>query len=415
MKRQNIAFPEASPSRGQGERCCGRYYRRVRAEQGFLPREPGAPLRVLLVIKCLGFGGAERLLVDMVAAGDQCVEYEVAYVLGHQDGLVSTVVAGGTPVHNLGAAHDADPRWLLAFRRLLVEGHYDIVHFHLAYAAALGQLVVASLPRATRPGLVYTEHQLWGRTPLVLKALMHASMGKRERVVAVSQASADSLPPRLRARATMLVHSVDLSQSDSLIARRAELRSSVRSELGVGDDEFLFTTVANFRHEKGYDVLLDAARLLADRGLPVRIAAAGRGPLRTTLHARHIELALNDRFQFLGQRDDALRLMAGSDAFVLASRQEGLPVTLMEATSLGLPIVATRVGGVPQVLEHEVNALLVPPNDPGALLEAMARLAMDPDLRDRLGRQARLRSSMFDVGQASRAVGDIYRQMARVP
>ncbi len=107
--------------------------------------------------------------------------------------------------------------------------------------------------------------------------------------------------------------------------------------------------------------------------------------------------------------------MAGSDAFVLASRQEGLPVTLMEATSLGLPIVATRVGGVPQVLEHEVNALLVPPNDPGALLEAMARLATDPDLRDRLGRQARLRSSMFDVGQASRAVGDIYRQMARVP
>ena len=88
-------------------------------------------------------------------------------------------------------------------------------------------------------------------------------------------------------------------------------------------------------------------------------------------------------------------------------------MTLMEATSLGLPIVATRVGGVPQVLEHEVNALLVPPNDPSALAEAMARLAGDPDLRDRLGRQAKLRSSMFDVGKASRAVGALYRQVVR--
>jgi L-malate glycosyltransferase len=366
------------------------------------------------VIKCLGYGGAERLLVDMVAAADrQRIHYEVAYVLRKQDALVPPIVAGGTPVHALGAAGDADPRWLAAFRRVLVEGRYDVVHFHLAYAAALGQLVVASLPRSSRPGLVYTEHQLWGRTPLVLKALMHASMGSRERVVTVSQASQDSLPVHMRNRATMVVHGVDLSQSDSLIDRRQELRASVRSELGVDDEEVLFMTVANFRHEKGYDVLLNAARLVADRKLPIRIAAAGRGPLGETLRARHVELALGDRFQFLGQRDDALRLLTGSDAFLLASRQEGLPVTLMEATSLGLPIVATRVGGVPQVLDSEVNALLVPPNDPEALVEAMTRLASDQGLRDRLGRQAKLRSSMFDIAEAGRAVGDIYLQVAR--
>ena len=144
------------------------------------------------------------------------------------------------------------------------------------------------------------------------------------------------------------------------------------------------------------------------------IVAAGRGPLSTTLHARHVDLALGDRFQFLGQRDDVLRLMVGADGFVLASRQEGLPVALMEATSVGLPIVATAVGGVPQVLEHEVDALLVPPNDPAALVEAMTRLASDPELRDRLGRQAKLRSSMFDVVEASRSVGDIYQRLGRV-
>jgi glycosyltransferase involved in cell wall biosynthesis len=70
------------------------------------------------------------------------------------------------------------------------------------------------------------------------------------------------------------------------------------------------------------------------------------------------------------------------------------------------------VGGIPQILEDEVDALLVPPGDPGALVEAMARLASDPELRERLGRRAKLRSSMFDIVEASRTVGDIYRQVS---
>jgi glycosyltransferase involved in cell wall biosynthesis len=293
-----------------------------------------------------------------------------------------------------------------------VRGRYDVVHFHLPFAAALGQLVVASLPRSSRPGVVYTEHSLWDRERFANRALLRASMSKGERLVAVSQASYDALPAPLRRRATIVVHGVDLSRSDSLIARRAELRDAVRSELGVGDEELLFMTVANLRPEKGYDVLLTAARFIADNGLPIRIAAVGRGPLSTALTARHLDLALGERFQFLGQRDDVLQLLAGADAFVLASLHEGLPVALMEATSVGLPIVASSVGGVPQVLEDGVDALLVPPGDPGSLVDAMKRLASDPELRERLGRHAKLRSSMFDIAEASRAVGDIYLRVA---
>jgi glycosyltransferase involved in cell wall biosynthesis len=404
------------PRRASGSREVGRdrYYRRVSVDQGLPAQAPSDPLRVLLVIKCLGYGGAERLLVDMVAASDRRrFDYEVAYVLRSQDALVPSIVKGGTPVHALGAAHDADLRWMVALHRVLMEGQFDVVHFHLPYAAALGQLAVASLPRSARPGVVYTEHSLWNRTPLVIKALMRVSMGRGQQLVTVSQASHDALPGPLRHRAKMVVHGIDLSRSDSLMARRADLRAELRAELEVGDDEFLFMTVANLRPEKGYDVLLDAARTIADRGLPVRIAAVGSGPLDTVLHARHVDLALGDRFQFLGERHDVLRLLAGADAFVLASLQEGLPVTLMEATSVGLPIVATSVGGVPQVLEHEVDALVVPPSDPGALVEAMTRLASDPGLQDRLGRQAKVRSSMFDIVEANRIVGEIYRQVSR--
>jgi glycosyltransferase involved in cell wall biosynthesis len=375
---------------------------------------PDHPLRVLLVITCLGYGGAERLLVDMVAAGDrERFHYEVAYVLRDQDALVPAVVANGTRVHALGATRNADLRWMAALRQLLARGRYDVVHFHLPYAAALGQLVVGSVPRSSRPGVVYTEHSLWDRERFANRALLRATMNRGEQLVAVSQASYDALPVPLRRRATIVVHGVDLSRSDSLIARRAELRDGVRSELGVGDEELLFMTVANLRPEKGYDVLLTAARSIADNGLPIRIAAVGRGPLRSSLHARHLDLALGERFQFLGQRDDVLQLLAGADAFVLASLHEGLPVALMEATSVGLPIVASSVGGVPHVLEDGVDALLVPPGDPGALVDAMKRLASDPELRERLGRHAKLRSTMFDIAEAGRAVGDIYLRVAR--
>ncbi len=368
---------------------------------------------MLAVIKCLGYGGAERLLVDMAAKVDRArFDYEVAYILREQNALVPAMRAGGTPVHCLGAAHNADLRWMGALRGLLVRGRYDVVHFHLPQAAAFGQLVVASLPRAQRPGVVYTEHSLWDRAKFVNRVLLRASLGRGERLVTVSQASYDALPVSLQRRATTVVHGVDLSQSDSLVARRAEYRALVRTELAVDDDEFLFLAVANLRPEKGYDVLLDAAKVIADADLPIRIAAVGRGPLRDALRARQIELGLEDRFRFLGQRGDVLQLLAGADAFVLASHHEGLPVALMEATSVGLPIVASRVGGIPQVLEDEVDAILVPPGEAVPLADAMKRLASDPTLRDRLGRQAKLRSSTFDIAEASRSVSDIYLQVA---
>ena len=367
---------------------------------------------MLLVIKCLGYGGAERLVVDMVATVDRPrFDVEVAYVLRAQDALVPAIRAGGTLVHSLGAAHNGDLRWMAALRSLLVAGNYDVVHFHLPYAAAFGQLVVASLPRSARPAVVYTEHSLWDRAKLVNRVLLRSSMANGERLVAVSQASYDALPVPLQQRATTVVHGVDLSLSDSLVARRGELRALVRSELAVDDEEFLFLTVANLRPEKGYDVLLDAAKIVAGSDVPIRIAAVGRGPLKDLLERVTQNWTWETVSSSSASAMTCCRCWRAADAFVLASHHEGLPVALMEATSVGLPIVASRVGGIPQALEDGVDALLVPPGEPHLLAQAMERVASDPELSERLGRRAKLRSSMFDIAEANRAVGDIYLQV----
>ena len=368
--------------------------------------------RVLLVIKCMGYGGAERLLVDLLAARDRSAfDYEFAYVLEAENALVPAVQASGVTVHCLGARHNGDLRWTLRLRRLLMEGRFDIVHFHLPYAAALGRLVARSLPRGQRPILMYTEHSLWHKTVAPVRTLNRATIRLDKALVAVSPAADDALPASLRDHATVVVHGVDLAHSDALLSRANEIRAEVRSELGVSPEEILVIAVANLRVEKGYDVLLETARILADQGLPIRIASVGRGPLEVELNERHRALGLGDRFTFLGQRDDVLRLMVGSDVFVLASHHEGLPVSLMEAMSVGLPVVATAVGGVPQFVADSEEGLLVAPGRPDLLADALVRVCSDPELRRRLGQGARRKGTVFDVRSASAKIEDIYRRL----
>jgi glycosyltransferase involved in cell wall biosynthesis len=365
-----------------------------------------------LLIKGLGLGGAERLLVDVVSARDRTrFDYEVAYVLAAQDALVSRLEDAGVPVHCLGATSSSDLRWTASLRRLLVREPFDVLHAHLPYTAAFGRLVALSVPRSKRPRLVYTEHSLWNKAAVLTKALNRATVGVDSALIVVSVAARDALPRALRARARVVVHGVDRARFAALMGRRDAIRGEVRSELGIGDDEVLSLTVANLRSEKGYDVLLEAARLAVAAGAPVRFVSVGRGPLEAELAATARATGLDGHLVFLGTRTDTARLMVGADLFVLPSHQEGLPVALMEAMSAGLPVVATIVGGVPDVITDDVDGLLVPPGRADLLADAVRRVAHDTALRSRLAAGSVARSVLFDIRTASQAIEAIYDEL----
>jgi glycosyltransferase involved in cell wall biosynthesis len=367
---------------------------------------------VLLLIKCLGYGGAERLLVDMAAHRDRLAfDYEVAYVLRREDGLVRAMERTGVVVHALGAEGNWDLRWLAALRRLLVRGRFDLLHSHLPYAASLARLVARTLPKDRRPLLVYTEHSMWDKMAVVVKGLNRATIGLDQALVVVSDSARAVLPAPVRPRARVVVHGVDRERSAELAGRRDALRRRVRAEFDVGESECLAVTVANLRPEKGYDTLLEATRLLVARGAGVRVVSVGRGPLRRDLEASRDALGLGGWFLFAGQRDDALEIVTGADVFVLASRQEGLPVALMEAASVGAAIVATAVGEIPHLFTTEVDAVVVPPERPDALADAVVRLAGDAELRRRLGQGALARSAVFDVASATAEIEGLYRTL----
>jgi glycosyltransferase involved in cell wall biosynthesis len=171
----------------------------------------------------------------------------------------------------------------------------------------------------------------------------------------------------------------------------------------------LVGTVANLRATKGYPDLLKAAQIVSRRSRHVQFVAAGQGPLADDLARTRDDLGLAGRFDFLGYRRDVHRVLAALDIFVLASHHEGLPIALLEALALGVPVVATSVGGIPEAVTDGREALLVPPGQPDRLASALESLIASAELRGALAAAASTRAESFDGAVAVARVEAIYR------
>jgi glycosyltransferase involved in cell wall biosynthesis len=366
-------------------------------------------LRVLWMIKGLNAGGAEMLLVNQARAADHDdVVYEAGYLVPWKDALIPDLEAAGVPTILFSCTREWDLRWAGQLRRHLRRDPVDVVHVHSPYVAAVVRLVVRTLPRAARPAVVYTEHNEWDRHTRLTRTANRLTIGLDDADFAVSDQVRSSMTARSPDAIEVLVHGIDLATT---AAHRAE-RNDVRAELGLAPDEVVVGIVANFRREKAYEDWIEAAALVpAD--VAVRFVSVGQGPLEEEMHDLVRERGLDQRVLLLGYRDDPLRVMSGFDLFSLASIHEGLPVSLMDALALGLPIAATRAGGVPQAITDGVEGILVPPRRPDLLAAAVERLARDPELRRTMGRAAEQRAADYDVTRALTRIEDRYREVAR--
>jgi glycosyltransferase involved in cell wall biosynthesis len=347
-------------------------------------RQPG--LRIALLGETGGPGGAERMMLQL-AVELRARGHEVVPVGPERRNpwLRTRFRDLGFEPRTYALRAPVDPLCLARIAGIIRGARADVVHSHEFFTAVYGGAAAWLLRRPhvlTMHGGRYYAGRGYRRAAL-------RWIAQRSRaVVAVSAATANDLAGGL-----------GLASSEVRVIRngiRPEAGDSgkLRAELGLGSDELLIVAIGNLYQVKGHIVLLRALALLEDSGAapPWRLAVAGRGAEEAALRAFVESRGWERRVSLLGFREDAADVLAAADVFALPSLSEGLPLALAEAMWAGKAIVASRTGGIPEVVTHGAEALLAEPGDEGALAACLRELLGQPELRARLGRSARVRA-----------------------
>ena len=299
-----------------------------------------------------------------------------------------------------------------AIKRLHREWRVDVIHAHTvvpdgwaahAIGKTLGVPVVATAHGAD-------VRELPARGPRERRVVCEAIEGV-DQVVAVSGAIRDMAKAIGTPRRPIAVVP-NGANADRFFPRP---RHDARIELGLDPDEGFILYVGQMKPVKGTDVLTEAMGLLRERadGAP-NLILIGVGPMRPWMEKRFAELGVVDRTRFMGRipHDDIPAWFAAADFLVLPSRSEGLPTAACEAAASGRALVATAVGGTPEIVSHEQTGLLVPPEDPAALARAIGWLLDDSALVERLGAAAHVVSrERFTWAANALAMDKIYREV----
>lgn len=343
-------------------------------------------LSVLQVIGNVALGGAERHLLDL-AGGLQARGVAVQTICPRPGPLTRALTARGVPTTCIemvypqpGDAYGLDWQTVERLLQFLREHRPDVVHSHL-YPAHLHASLAAH--EAGIAAILQTAHTLVVRAGDVLPARL-----ARVQTIAVAQSvatlhQAAGVPAH---RLAVIYNGVGDEQFAAPLAAPERLRREL--ELPSGP---VIGTVARLSPEKGLDVLLDAAPLVRHQAGAVTFVIAGDGPEASSLRSQAAALGVGNSVRFLGPRTDVASLNSLFDLFVLPSREEACSMALLEAMAAGRAVIATRVGGNAEVVEHGVSGLLVPSDDAPALAAAIIALLGDPARARTLGVAARAR------------------------
>ena len=372
-------------------------------------------MKPLVLLSSLAPGGAEQVTVEFLRFLAETGRPVPICTLTsrHDDTPALELSEAGVARYDLGAHRLLDP---LALGRLLSltrrEG-FDLVHAHGQDAAIMG-----SAARRFSPfRMVVTRHVLEEPTDTMRQRLRaHLALDALRRAdapVAVSRAAADrladltSMPP---ARIRVIRNGIALQRFDP--ARISGSGAGIRECLGIGPEDSLVLVPAVLRPGKGHNILLAAVPLVLERVPRACFALAGGGEMEGELRA--MAASLGKAIRFLGHRSDVPELMTASDLVVLPSLAEALPTVAMEAAAAGRAMVASNVGGVPEVVEDGLTGVLVPPADPRHLADAVSALLMNGEGRIAMGLRARQRAlEQFGIEAQVRDTLRLWRELAR--
>jgi UDP-glucose:(heptosyl)LPS alpha-1,3-glucosyltransferase len=378
-----------------------------------LQRHSSAKPGVLLLTDADVFAGTERHILALAAA----LQREGANVrIGCPVPSPLAERAAQEKIRVIPIAKRGRIDWRAArqIRRLVQSGEVRIVHAHngrTSLAAAIG------LRGLKQSRLIVTQHFLEpahakrrGLAAMLSRAIHRGINAKTSRVIAISSAVADTIRQRQHddGRNITVIHN-GLPDCPSAELKPAD---QVRTELGIDPNAPLIVCAARLEPEKDVATLLIAMQKLRGDFPAAHCVIAGKGSLHDALAAQIKQLGLQQHVQLLGFCPDVQSIIAAADIFALPSLAEPFGLVLLEAMSVGKPVVATQVAGPVEIVEHGVTGMLVPPSDPPALAAALGHLIRNREDADKMGRQGRARfQSLFTDTRMAAAVAQVYREV----
>jgi glycosyltransferase involved in cell wall biosynthesis len=294
-----------------------------------------------------------------------------------------------------------------AFRiaRFAKNNAYSILHLHTAHAVMLGiwaKLIYPKLKLVVARRVDFSIHKN------ILSKFKYSN-SYIDRIVAISNNIKnvlinDGIEPT---KISTIRSGVDIHKFDS-ITPEDDYKERI---LKIPNDAFIVGTVAALTGHKDYPTLLKTAKIVLDKSKNIHFIAAGDGKDKEKIHGFAKELNILNRFHFLGQRDDVGKLLKSMDIFVLASKKEGLGTSVLDAMTVGLPIIGTKAGGIPEMISHGHNGLLVEKQNPSEFALAISKLIEDETLRTKLSENALKTVRQFSVNETVKQNVQLYYEL----
>jgi glycosyltransferase involved in cell wall biosynthesis len=342
------------------------------------------PKKVLHVVEDLRIGGLEKVLASIVLNLDRRKFIPQVWCLAQGGEIADDLIRAGVKLNILRMTSYYNPLKIIKVSNYLRLSKIDIIHTHGYFASTFGRLAAIL---ARNPVIITHIHTTYfgfkKRNILIERFLSYFT----DKIVCVSRSTREFTEKieRIDKNKTCLIYNGSKTENGDIVKTLID-----RASFALTADDLVIISVGSLVAHKGHQSLLNAIKILSKKHKNLRLMIVGDGPLRSKLEAYAKNLQISSRIVFTGLRKDIFSLLKLSDLFVLPSiEREGLGLALIEAMASGLPLIGTNLGGIPEVIENNVNGILIPPGNSKSLAKAIERLITNQNLRDEMGKQGK--------------------------
>ncbi|MDD5455383.1 MAG: glycosyltransferase [Candidatus Ratteibacteria bacterium] len=361
---------------------------------------------VLRVVSNLGTGGVQKRLVSLIPYINR-EKFNIS-VCSFKDGpLKKTLIQAGYKVFIVRRIFKFDPICIIRLIKIIKAEKIHIIHTH-AHKPNTTARIAAILAKV--PIIIANEHNVDQWKSYFQKSIDRFLAKRTDKIIAVSNAvrqfyQSIGIPPE---KFRLIYNGVELNKFGN-----KNIRKTKRKELGIDDQTCVIGTVGRIHPQKGHELLVKITEELLLEHKALLFLIIGKGYLEKKLTRKIKTLNLSEHFLFLGEREDIPELLSCMDIFALPSLREGFPNAIMEAMASSLPVVATDVGGIREIMIDNETGFIIPPADSRQLYEKLLKLIHDKDLRGKMGNAGHERVKQFSIEKMAKETEELYEELAK--